>query len=53
MHRLVKQEVLEFIIPGGTKRLILLCKLLQNFLEFVVMHETEILCINGMKDVQS
>ena len=32
MHRVVEWEVLEFIIPGGTKKWILLCESRQEFL---------------------
>ena len=40
MCRVVEQEVLEFIIPGGTKKWIVFCMLRQEFLEFFVMHKT-------------
>ena len=38
--RVVKQKVLDFILPGGTKKWIILCDLLEDFLEFFVMHKT-------------
>ena len=45
----IKQEILEFIRPGGMKKWILLCELHQEFLEFVVMYDPGISCVNGMK----
>ena len=53
MLRVVKQEVLEFIIPGGTKKWIILREVFQDVLELLVMHKTEIPRINDVKDVQS
>ena len=47
-----RQEVLEFIIPGGTKKWVLLSESCQDFLELVVMGNTEIPLDNSMKDVQ-
>ena len=52
MHRVVKWETLEFIRPGGTNKCILLFDLLQYFIEFFVMYETERPCVNGMQNVQ-
>ena len=53
MRRVSEQEVLEFIIYGGTNEWILLRESRQEFIEFVVMYETEIPCVNGMKYVQN
>ena len=50
MHRVVEREVLEFIIPGGTKGWILLCGSRQDSLEFLVMYNTGMLGVNCMKD---
>ena len=50
MHRLVEREVLEFIIPGGTKKWIILRELCQEFLEFFVVHKTEMPRFNVVKD---
>ena len=52
MRRLVEREVLEFIISCGTQNWILLGELLQDFLEFFVMHKTKIPLINVVKDVR-
>ena len=52
MCRLVEREVFEFIRPGGTKKWILLHEPRQYFLGFFVMYETEMSCVNGVKDVQ-
>ena len=49
MHRLVERELLEFIIPGGTKKWIILLESCQDFLDFVVMYKTEMPDFNGMK----
>ena len=35
IYKAVEQDVLDFIRPGGTNNLILLCDLCQNFLEFL------------------
>ena len=50
MHMLVKQEILEFIITGGTKMCILLREFRQDFLEFFRMYETEFPSVNVVKD---
>ena len=52
MSRVVKPEVLEFIIPCGTNNWILLGDLRQDFLEFFVMNKTENPLVNFAKDVQ-
>ena len=52
MFRVVKWDVLEIILPGGTNKCILLCELFQDFLEFVVMYKTAMPSVNGMKYVQ-
>ena len=51
MLRVVEQEVLEFIIPVGMKKWIILRELIQDFLEVYLIYETEILCVNIMKGV--
>ena len=48
----VKWELIEFIIPVGIKKCIILCELLQEFLGFFVMHKTEIINVNAVKDFQ-
>ena len=50
MFRVVEREVLDFIEPGGMKKWILLCESQQDFTECVVMYETEMPRVNGMKD---
>ena len=52
MHRVVKWYILEFIGPGGTNKCILMFDLLQYFMEFFMMYETEIPRANGIKGVQ-
>ena len=52
MHRVVRKEVLEFIIPSGTKQCIILRDLRQDFLCFFVMYKTEMPRVNAVKDVQ-
>ena len=49
MYRVVEQELLEFIIPGGTKEWILLHESCKYFINFFVMYETEIPHVNGIK----
>ena len=49
MYRVVEQELLYFIIPGGTKKWILLPESCKYFNEFDVMYETEIPHVHGMK----
>ena len=51
MRMLVERDVLDFIIYSGTKNWIVLIDSLQYFLEFVVMHETEMPRVNGVKYV--
>ena len=51
MRMLVERDVLDFIIYSGTKKWIVLIDSLQYFLEFVVMHETEMPRVNGVKYV--
>ena len=51
MRGIFKREVIEFITPCGTKKWIILRELCQYFLEFVIMHETEMTRVNGVKDV--
>ena len=51
MHRVVRQEVLEFIRPRGMKKWIILDESCQEFLEFLVMHKTKIQFVNVVKDV--
>ena len=52
MRMVSKREVLEFIIPGGMKKLIILRELRQDFIGFLVMHKTEIPLVNVVKDFQ-
>ena len=47
-----RTEVLDLIIPGGMKKWIILSESRQDFLEFFVMQNTEMPCVNFMKDVQ-
>ena len=51
MCRIVKGEILEFIINSGTKRWILVCELRQDFIEFLVMYKNEIPRVNVVKGV--
>ena len=51
MCRVVEGEVLEFIIPCGTKSWIILGELCQEFIEFFLMHKTETPLVNVSKDV--
>ena len=50
IRRVDKQELLEFIIPCGTKKWIILGELRQYFLEFFAMHKTGIPLVNVTKD---
>ena len=52
MRRLVKQEATEFIIPCDIKKWILLVYLRHYFLEFLMMHKTEIPLVNVANGVQ-
>ena len=49
--RAVEREILEFIITRRTKKCIFFHDSCQNFLEFVMVYETEIPFINGVKDL--
>ena len=51
MSSVVEREVIEFIIPCGTKKWIILGELHQEFLEFFVMKKTEMPLVNVLKDV--
>ena len=51
MHKVFEQELLEFIIPGGTKKWILLLESCQDFHKFFVMYDNEIPHVNGMKEL--
>ena len=51
MYKVVKQDVLEFIILGGEKNRSFLCESLQEFVEVVIMYKNQMLHVNGMKDV--
>ena len=51
MFRVAEREVLDFIIPGGTKKWILLCGSRQDFLVFSVMYKTEIPRVNVVNGV--
>ena len=51
MYRVVEREVLDFIIPGGTKNWIPLNEFRQDFLNFFVVYKTEMPCVNGVKDL--
>ena len=51
LNRVVRREVLEFIRPGGMNKWIILGESCQDFLEFFVMHKTEMKFVNVMKDV--
>ena len=50
--RVVERGVLEFIIPGGMNKWIILRDSRQDFLGFFVMYETEITRVNVVKDVR-
>ena len=50
MYRVVEQELLDFIIPGGTKKWILLRESCKYFIDFFVIYEIAIPHVNGMKD---
>ena len=52
IFREVEWEVLEFIIPGGKNKWILLNESRQYFIGFLVMHKTEITHVNVVKDVR-
>ena len=52
MCRVIELEVNKFIIPGGTKKWILLSELCQDFTELFIMYETEMPCVNLVKDDQ-
>ena len=40
MNRVIEQDILEFIRPGGKKNWILLCESRQEFIQVVVIYET-------------
>ena len=50
MYRVVERELLEFIIPGGTKKWIILRESWKYFMDCFVMYNTETSHVNGMKD---
>ena len=52
MCRVIEREVNKCIIPGGTKKLIFLSELCQDFTEFFIIYETEMPCVNLVKDDQ-
>ena len=52
IHRVVEQELIQFIIPSGTKMWILLHDLCQHLLKLVVMYKTKIPRVDVMKGVQ-
>ena len=49
MHKVVKGDIIEFIRRGGTNKWIMLCESHQDWIEVVVMYETQNPCVNGMK----
>ena len=51
MHRVVERGVLEFIIPGLTKKWIILRELYQDFLDFFVLYRTEMPRFNVVNDI--
>ena len=52
MSRVVEWDVIELIMPCGTKKWVLLCGSFQEVFKFFVMHKTEMPHVNIMKDVQ-
>ena len=49
MHTVFERGLIEFVRPGGTKKWIVIRELHQDFVEDVIMHDTLISCVNGMK----
>ena len=52
MRRVVKREVLEIIIPRGMNNWIILGESRHEFLQFFMMHKTEMPLVNVAKNVQ-
>ena len=50
--RVVEREFIDLIIPGGTKKWIILRESCQEFLYFFVIHKTEIPHVNVVKYVR-